>query len=41
MIDGSSLAPERKAELLALLDRAALDPAALAQALEQIKAALP
>ncbi|RQP06821.1 MAG: hypothetical protein D1H97_05515, partial [Paracoccus sp. BP8] len=42
IIDASALSDERKAALAALLDRAAQeDPAALAQALEQIRAALP
>ncbi|GEK70688.1 hypothetical protein [Paracoccus denitrificans] len=41
MIEQSGLSAERKAGLIALLDNAALDPAALAQALDQIKAALP
>ncbi|MFC3569486.1 hypothetical protein ACFOMP_08490, partial [Paracoccus simplex] len=41
IIDASSLAPARKAELAALLDRAGSDPAALTRALDQIKAALP
>ncbi|RDW12779.1 hypothetical protein DIE28_11870, partial [Paracoccus thiocyanatus] len=41
MIADAKLSPQRKAELAALLDQAARNPAARAAALARIKASLP